>query len=166
MDLKGGGVEVRGADKRVCRVFGKVGLRGTIADLDEGASFTFVLLVSGDSCRHCCKLPETVILSLQYPLEGSFRRIRSWCLHIGHDLSLQINFAPMRSAQTIWWSSLVGNVEVGKGVGSLWRFSLLMHHTFSNLERVLNGHPHQPSYWRRWLHCFFSGGWIHPPVGR
>lgn len=55
MDLKGGGVEVRGADKRVCRVFGKVGLRGTIADLDEGASFTFVLLVSGDSLRHCCK---------------------------------------------------------------------------------------------------------------
>lgn len=63
-------------------------------------------------------------------------------------------------------SMLVGNVEVGKGVGSLWRFSLLMRRTFSNLERVLNGHPHQPSYWRRWLHCFFSGGWIHPPVGR
>ena len=70
MDLKGGGVEVRGADKRVCGVLGKVGLRGTITDLDEGASFTFVLLVSGDGCRYCCKTSRNChSISLQYLLK-------------------------------------------------------------------------------------------------
>ena len=73
MDLKGGGVEVRGADKRVCGVLGKVGLRGTIADLDEGASFTFVLLVSGDGCRYCLQnFPKLPFYIVAVPLEGAF----------------------------------------------------------------------------------------------